>query len=98
MSLTERELRAKIKTCGRGSLSPDEREAYEHFVTVINPAILVKREQAVRKAALNHLGIETLETQNSESLDVHKVTSKDLEVALKFAYDCGLRDTQLVGR
>lgn len=96
--LTERELRQKIKKGGRGSLTSDERDAYEQFVTVINPGILVKREKAVRIAALEHLGIDTLETQDSDDLDFHEVSVVSLEAALKYAYECGLRDTQMVGR
>ena len=96
--MNERELRAKIKKGGRGSLTSDERDAYEQFVTVINPGILVKREKAVRTAALDHLGIDTLETQNSDELDFHEVSVSGLAAALKYAYECGLRDTQMVGR
>ena len=94
---TERELRNKIKKGGRGSLTADERDCYEQFVTVINAGILVKREKAVRVAALAHLGIDTLETQNSDTLDCHEVSVWSLSAALKYAYECGLRDTQMVG-
>ena len=43
----------------------------------------------IDEIALQHLGIETLEEQRSDSLDFHEVPVWDLRAALAAAFDAG---------
>jgi len=48
--------------------------------------------------AKKHLGIETLETRNSDSLDFHDMAVWNIKAALKAAYEDGERNGREVGR
>ena len=43
-------------------------------------------EKELERAAASYLGIETLETRNSDSLDFHEVAVWQLKAALRWAY------------
>ena len=79
--MSERELRAKIKTVGRSKLHPVDREA------------LSDREKSIELTSIasTHLHVETLETRNSDSLDFHDVTVWGIKAALEAAYVAGKR-------
>lgn len=49
----------------------------------------VYRHDIITGLAKSILGIETLETRNSDSLDFHEVSAWSLKEALKAAYDAG---------
>ena len=46
-------------------------------------------EQQLQQIALDHLFIDTLETQNSDRLDFHDVSVWAIKSALLAAYDAG---------
>jgi hypothetical protein len=48
-----------------------------------------KTQQALAGIAAEHLGIETLETRNSDSLDFHEVSVWSLQAALEAAFQAG---------
>ncbi len=48
-------------------------------------------DQLLTEIAKKHLNLETLETQNSDSLDFHDVSVWFLKKALQEAYEAGLR-------
>ncbi|MCL2107045.1 MAG: hypothetical protein FWH26_08335 [Oscillospiraceae bacterium] len=48
---------------------------------------------ALEEIAKNNLGIDTLRTQNSDSLDFHEVSVWSLKAALEAAYNLG-RDSR----
>jgi hypothetical protein len=47
------------------------------------------RDQTIGEIAAKHLGVGTLETRNSDALDVHEVAVWSLKTALAAAYDAG---------
>jgi hypothetical protein len=47
-------------------------------------------DQLLTEIAKKHLGIETLDTRNSDGLDFHDVAVWCLKDALKSAYEAGL--------
>lgn len=49
-------------------------------------------DSAVNEAAKDHLGLDTLETQNSDSLDFHELSVWQIKAALEAAYIQGKRD------
>lgn len=49
-------------------------------------------DNAVNSAAKDHLDIDTLETQNSDSLDFHTLSVWQIKAALEAAYLEGKRD------
>ena len=44
---------------------------------------------AIALVAENHLGLETLETRNSDGLDFHDLSVASIKSALEAAYECG---------
>jgi len=50
-------------------------------------------EQAISAIASNHLQIETLETQNSNSLDFHDVVVWSIKAALVEAFELGQQNS-----
>ena len=46
-------------------------------------------QQTIQQIAQKHLGIETLETRNSDRLDFHDLAVWSLEAALKAAFEAG---------
>ena len=58
------------------------------------PTTIAPTDQLIEEIALKHLFIETLRTQNSDSLDFHDVSVGCIKKALEAAYSAG----QSVGR
>lgn len=50
-----------------------------------------RRDEHLARIAHQHLGIETLETRNSDSLDFYDLGVWGIRAALNAAYDAGLR-------
>ena len=50
---------------------------------------LVIREKAIAKIAKDSLGLETIETRNSDSLDFHELGVWQIKEALELAYKAG---------
>lgn len=48
------------------------------------------------KIARRHLGLETLATQSSDSLDFHEVAVWNIKAALEAAYEAGRQSAQKV--
>ncbi len=46
-------------------------------------------DQLLNHIASKHLGISTLDTRNSDSLDFHNVAVWQIEAALRAAFDAG---------
>ena len=51
--------------------------------------IMDGRDEILARIAEKDLGLETLETQNSDSLDFHDISVWRLKVALESAYEAG---------
>ena len=49
----------------------------------------MEREQVIREAAAKHLGVETLETRNSDALDFYSVAVWSIRSALEATYEAG---------
>ena len=52
------------------------------------------KQQAIEQIALEHLFIETLETQHRDRLDFHDVSVWAVKSALEAAYDAGIAAAQ----
>ncbi len=49
----------------------------------------MKKDKQIEKIAKDKLGIETLKTRNSDSLDFHDVSVWGIQAALEAAYEAG---------
>lgn len=55
---------------------------------------MTRIDTVLTQIARQHLGIETLETRNSDRLDFHEVAVWNLKAALEAAYRAGLEATK----
>ncbi|MBT2130139.1 DUF6900 domain-containing protein [Aliiroseovarius lamellibrachiae] len=51
-------------------------------------------QNMISEIARKHLGLETLEAQNSDSLDFKELSVWEIEAALKAAFQAGQKSTQ----
>lgn len=50
----------------------------------------------LEEIAGTHLGVETLETRNLDSMDFHTLSVWEIKKALEAAYMCGMGDPRIV--
>src|ERR1700728_800168 len=56
--------------------------------------LMTAADELLKAIACEHLGIETLETRNSDTLDFHDVSVWGVKNALQAAYQAGVNDCQ----
>lgn len=66
-------------------------EPHEQVASTVTP------DQRLSEIAREHLGIPTLDTRNSDSLDFHDVSVWAVQAALKAAYDAGIEGSAIAG-
>jgi hypothetical protein len=90
-----RELAEKylVRAVDSGSIAPDRfvihRRGEWGWYTVREPLELDPDDKTAQEIAERLLGIKTLETRNSDSLDFHSVSVWKLKAALKAAWKAG---------
>lgn len=65
---------------------------------MVDPKALTDKAQAIAEIANRVLGLQTLDTQNSDSLDFHDLSVASIRAALDAAYESGFRNASRTNR